>query len=279
MPDRSWRGKGLAVTIAVALLVPALAAAQDPTQRSPTVSPAASPDTLAAAIARIAGGGSSPNSTVAAPARTPPATPDALQQAIGQLGALAATAAAGAASPLPGSPAAATAAAVEPTWTPLPSSQSLIADAVAAGQLDEPTSLLYRAYALFGDPRLPAKYAAAGAFGEDPTLFAEIQDQADRLPPGLREQLAAYLLRPTDPHSPLHNPPLVATPQNPFAETSPGPLRAAPAPVALPLPDMAARVTRAPAPLLVATVTPTGGPAGGSTIPPPRLSPRYQPRA
>jgi hypothetical protein len=79
------------------------------------------------------------------------------------------------------------------------SDQELIGAALAAGQIDYGTSLLYRAYAFFGDPRLPAEFRGDGSIGEDPTLFAEMTDSA--LPADVQARLRPFVARPDNPDS------------------------------------------------------------------------------
>lgn len=105
-------------------------------------------------------------------------------------------------------PAAATPAAATPVFLPavfLPgdaaplTAQQLIARARAAGQISYGTSLLYRAYALFGDPRLPRELLGAGSEGEDGALFVEIAEAA--LSDAERAQLRPFVVRPDHPES------------------------------------------------------------------------------
>lgn len=114
--------------------------------------------------------------------------------------------------PLPsGSPASPSAVpATGGTGTPVPSagaedtaatSTDLITAAVAAGQVDFPTSLLYRAQALFGDPALPAEFAAAEGPEEDLGVFLLPAAMGDALPADVRQQLEPYLVTPIDPRS------------------------------------------------------------------------------
>lgn len=79
------------------------------------------------------------------------------------------------------------------------SDQALIAAGLAAGKIDYGTSLLYRAYALFADPRLPAAYQGAGSEGQDHTLFEEMADPS--LPPDIQAALRPFRLRPAHPES------------------------------------------------------------------------------
>jgi hypothetical protein len=84
----------------------------------------------------------------------------------------------------------------------VPLSKELIADAVAAGDIDYETSLVYRAYAMFGDPRLPAAYRSelpdvhAGT-----ALFKEIEADQDNLSADEKATLAPFVARPNDPAS------------------------------------------------------------------------------
>jgi len=80
-----------------------------------------------------------------------------------------------------------------------PSALSKIQDALAAGTLDAVTGLLYRAYAWFGDDRLPSQYR--GSISADRTLFAEILDTLETLTPTQREQLEQFVVRPAAPTS------------------------------------------------------------------------------
>ena len=81
-----------------------------------------------------------------------------------------------------------------------PTSADLIQADVDAGRLDEPTGLLYRVYAIFGDPRLPAAYAS-DAKVEDNAALATARSQIDSLPPAIAAELRPYLVRPTNPTS------------------------------------------------------------------------------
>src|SRR4051812_31828128 len=86
------------------------------------------------------------------------------------------------------------------------SSQSLITADLASGAIDLATSLELRAWALFGDPRLPERYDGTGSAGEDGALFEDIATNLASLPAERQTELSRYLLRPTDPHSPLSDP-------------------------------------------------------------------------
>lgn len=82
---------------------------------------------------------------------------------------------------------------------PQPRAQDLIRQALASGAIDLPTSLLYRAYALTSDPRLPASMRGSGSDLEDSGLFHEIRNAIPTLPEPVRTQLLPFTLRPTDP--------------------------------------------------------------------------------
>lgn len=84
------------------------------------------------------------------------------------------------------------------------SSQELIAADLAADLIDEPTSFLYRAYALFGDERLPERYWGTIP-APDEHLFSEIARAEPMLPPEVVEALIPFTVRPHDPRS-IHTP-------------------------------------------------------------------------
>ena len=83
-----------------------------------------------------------------------------------------------------------------PTQTP-----GLIALALAQDQIDYFTSLLYRAYALVGDDRLPPEYDGDFTVTEDTVLFFEIAAIWGSLTADQQQQLLPYVVRPTDPAS------------------------------------------------------------------------------
>ena len=89
----------------------------------------------------------------------------------------------------------------EPIDDTPPTSQDLIAQALAAGEIDYPTSLQYRVWALFQAPELPEQFDGAGSSGEDTALFFEIAAARATLPPAIESAVAPYLVRPTDPAS------------------------------------------------------------------------------
>ena len=82
-----------------------------------------------------------------------------------------------------------------------PRSPQLIQAALDAGQIDLGTSLLYRAYAVFGDAKLPAAFVGSGPAEEDTALFGDVEQARPTLPQAILEQLQPYLLRPDDPES------------------------------------------------------------------------------
>lgn len=77
-------------------------------------------------------------------------------------------------------------------------SQDRIAAALAAGQIDHPTSLLYRAHALVASTALPEQYrGAAGSAEDDFALPLEVRSSRDALPAETASQIDAVLARPT----------------------------------------------------------------------------------
>lgn len=81
-------------------------------------------------------------------------------------------------------------------------SEDLIARALAAKEIDYETSLVYRAYAIFGDRRLPRQYATDVIDIDAATeLFAEILANKDQLSRATLDTLAPFLARPNDPRS------------------------------------------------------------------------------
>jgi hypothetical protein len=82
-----------------------------------------------------------------------------------------------------------------------PRAQEKIQAALDAGTIDRPTSLLYRAFALFKDPRLPEAYRGSGSVEEDRSLLAEIAAILPTASPQLRAQLEPFTLRPAHDNS------------------------------------------------------------------------------
>jgi hypothetical protein len=80
---------------------------------------------------------------------------------------------------------------------PVPrSSQTLIAAALADGVIDYPTSLVYRAWALFADSRLPPEYDGDAWQWEDTGLFVEIFSTWNNLDAPTQDALRPFTLRP-----------------------------------------------------------------------------------
>ena len=84
---------------------------------------------------------------------------------------------------------------------PQPEAQAAIAAALRGGTIDAPTALLYRAYALLGDRRLPEAYRGAGSAEEDNALFDEIRTRFAGLPAAAQDALIPFIVRPADPRS------------------------------------------------------------------------------
>jgi hypothetical protein len=76
--------------------------------------------------------------------------------------------------------------------------QTLIQAGVIEGSIDYPTSLVYRAYALFADPRLPGNLDGLGSTGEDHGFFLEARKNWDKLPADVRNLLIPFTVRPND---------------------------------------------------------------------------------
>lgn len=90
-------------------------------------------------------------------------------------------------------------------------SESLIAEALDAGHITYEESLLYRAYAIFADPKLPDEYASPAIDWEAGSeLFGEIDDHEGELSGQLLADLAPYRVRPNDPQSVLFDTPEAA---------------------------------------------------------------------
>ncbi|MEO8457242.1 MAG: DUF6055 domain-containing protein [Chloroflexota bacterium] len=92
-------------------------------------------------------------------------------------------------------------AAVGASLTP-PTSESLIAAALQAGDITYEQSLLYRAQALFASPDLPPEYSSDVIDWEAGNeLFEEIDQNEGTLSPTVLADLAPYRVRPSDPTS------------------------------------------------------------------------------
>jgi hypothetical protein len=86
-----------------------------------------------------------------------------------------------------------------------PTAADLIIAAQEAGSLDEATALLYRVYAIFGDPRLPDEYRSEHR-SEDGGALALAVDRLEELPPDIAAELRPFLARPADPESVFYGP-------------------------------------------------------------------------
>lgn len=89
-------------------------------------------------------------------------------------------------------------------------SETLIASALAESTIDAEAALVYRVYALFGDPRLPARFRAAAPpdTGDDAidavdgnAVVAELRAGWDGLSEATRRRLAPFRVRPSEPGS------------------------------------------------------------------------------
>jgi hypothetical protein len=81
------------------------------------------------------------------------------------------------------------------------SAQALIGEKLSTGEIDYETSLVYRAYALFDDPRLPSDLTGNGSVFEDNAFFGEVQYNWNNLSPETQKILTPYVVRPTDSQS------------------------------------------------------------------------------
>jgi hypothetical protein len=82
---------------------------------------------------------------------------------------------------------------------PPPSSEELIRNALDSGKIDYSTSLLYRAYALFGGDGLPIEYR--GTVDEDNGLIEEWRSPSSPITPQVSALLAPFMVRPDLPES------------------------------------------------------------------------------
>jgi hypothetical protein len=89
----------------------------------------------------------------------------------------------------------------EQVGDPVMSAQALISDELQAGTIDFETSLVYRAYALFDDPRLPPELAGTGSLSEDPGYFGLVQSNWSQLSSETKDLLTPFVVRPTDSRS------------------------------------------------------------------------------
>jgi hypothetical protein len=86
--------------------------------------------------------------------------------------------------------------------------QEMIGKALGGGRIDAGTALLFRAFALHGDPRLEREYWGESSFGEDHGLEREYIVISNTISPDLRALIEPFIVRPDDPIS-IYN---VATP-------------------------------------------------------------------
>ena len=80
----------------------------------------------------------------------------------------------------------------------LPPSEMLIEEALRAGRIDYATSLVYRAWVLFHDERLPEEFDGADAAGDDALFFREVELKWPALPAETRAALQPFRVRPAD---------------------------------------------------------------------------------
>jgi len=84
---------------------------------------------------------------------------------------------------------------------PPPSSSELIAQALARGQIDSETALVYNVYAIFVDARLPAIYQGDDSRLRDSTVMRQIRGELPSLTSPTQALLAPFLLPPSAPGS------------------------------------------------------------------------------
>lgn len=96
--------------------------------------------------------------------------------------------------------------ATQPPPPSIATDQDLIAAALAAGRISYHDSLVLRAFALLGDPRLPRAYWGSGSAEHDGSLFREIVLADSGFTAAQRVQLAPLLARPSEPESIFNQP-------------------------------------------------------------------------
>lgn len=79
---------------------------------------------------------------------------------------------------------------------PGPSSFSLIDEAVAKGEIDAETGLVYAMYALFQDPRLPAKYRGNNSNVREAEVQTRVLNQWSSLKQSTRDLLEPFMIPP-----------------------------------------------------------------------------------
>jgi hypothetical protein len=115
----------------------------------------------------------------------------------------------------PGEPAPSATASSGPSTSPSatpepvpPTSEQLIAGALASGRIDLSTSLRYRAFALYADPRLPAEYQSPVIdYEAGRRLSVDVAQNSDKLSPADMADITPFLARPNDPQSIFNQPP------------------------------------------------------------------------
>ena len=84
---------------------------------------------------------------------------------------------------------------------PPPTSSDLIAEALAAGDIDEETALVYEFYAAFNDPRLPAEYEGDDSGVPELQLWSKVGAMWETLPQATRDLLLPFMRTPAEPGS------------------------------------------------------------------------------
>ena len=87
-----------------------------------------------------------------------------------------------------------------------PAAQDLIAAALAAKTIDRDTALLYRLYALAGDPRLPEAYVGSGSAEEDLRVFGQAEAALPQMSAEMQAVVNSFLVRPDHPDSVYRRP-------------------------------------------------------------------------
>ena len=77
-----------------------------------------------------------------------------------------------------------------------PLSSELIDDALVAGKLDEETALIYKVFADFRDPRLPAEFQGSQRTFGDSHIIDEVQARWNQLTPATQDALRPFLVPP-----------------------------------------------------------------------------------
>lgn len=77
-----------------------------------------------------------------------------------------------------------------------PSSESLIAQALAGGRINAEQALSYRVFALFGDQRLPAEFDGAPSEHPNHLLLREVSGRLPTLSPAIQNMLVPFLIPP-----------------------------------------------------------------------------------